>query len=232
MPKSKKDGVTLDLTSLKSKKFKAHLAMRATGISEKSKLIKKAAVAQKLPQRKDDAAAARVLGATFAYPMGGSYTDVAKFDKAHRSDLYMEANHTPAEDAYVGTPYEGVARGDRPAHSMLFYHHRNPRGELGGASSTGGSGVNKAWSAEKIRKMMEEKRFGDAMYQDMIDLMNTTYPNRGFYALALWRAALYAKRVGLIDGSGLEKIAGLLADFLPVAQMSEAFADRDVAVEE
>jgi len=231
MPKTNKSAVKLDLTSVKSKKFRAHLKMRANGISERSRLIKKGKVAQILTQRKQDAAAARVMGARFAYPMGGSYTDVAKFDAEHRGDLYMEANHTPAEDAYVGTPYAVVARGDRPAHSMLFYHHRNPRGELGGASSTGGSGVNKGWSAEKIRNLMMDGKFGEAMYQDMVDLMNTTYPNRGFYALALWRAALYAKRVGLLDEAGLENIAGLLGGFLPSEHVSEAFSDRDVAVE-
>jgi hypothetical protein len=38
-----------------------------------------------------------------------------------------------------------------PAVSMQFYNHRNPRGRLGGASSTGGSGVQKDWASEVIK---------------------------------------------------------------------------------
>jgi hypothetical protein len=192
------------------------------------------AARQDLLTRARQSAAAKDKGAEFQYPMGGSYNDVVKFNKNHRDSCWMEANHTPAMDAYVGTPYADVTtEGNRPAHAMLFYHHRAIRGQLGGASSTGGSGINKEWSAGKIRELMKDGKFGEAMLQDMNDLTNTTFPNFGFYALALLRAAVYAKRGGLIESDeSFKKIVDFLGQYLRAEQVSEACQDVEVATEE
>lgn len=230
MPKHK-----YDLTSVGTKKLKAHYGMRGSAIGAKTKHMKHAkqmdASKKKiLSQLALEAAAACERNARFPYSMGGSYREVVTFNAEHRSACYMEANHTPAEDSYVDTPYADLPRNDRPAHAMMYYHHRSPRGALGGASSTGGSGVNKPWSAEKIRDLMKAGKFGEAMYQDIIDLTNTTHPNQGYYALALLRAAFYAKRINLMDEAALNKIATLLSAYLPVEVIAEAVQDREIAI--
>lgn len=225
----------VDLSSLGSVKFQAHLKMRVEGITKRHKIQRvdaRGKALDKLAERLAEAQEGKAPGQRFPYPIGGSYQLVASFNSQHRDVCYMEANHTPAVDAYVDSPFEALVNYDqKPAHAMMFYHHRKPKGvPAGGASSTGGSGVNKAWSAEKIRNLMIKGDFGEAMYWDMVDLTNTTYPNRGYYALSLLRAAYYARRIGLLDDAGLSKITVLLGDYLPAEQISQAAQDSEVAV--
>ena len=94
-----------------------------------------------------------------------------------------------------------------PAISMLFYHHRNPSSKsaevskglggpaflLGGASSTGGSGVHKGW-AEMLSPFMKSGEFYKAMALDIKDLLNTVHPNYEIYQKACLEAAYYARK--------------------------------------
>ncbi|MFX8770525.1 hypothetical protein ABTM91_20175, partial [Acinetobacter baumannii] len=85
-----------------------------------------------LLQRQAVANQARVKGTRFPFAFGGSYDIVAAANKKVRDDIYMESNHSPPCDAYTGTDYAAHSYGSRPAHAMLFYHHRAPRGRIGG----------------------------------------------------------------------------------------------------
>ena len=146
-----------------------------------------------------------------------------------RSAVYLEANHSPPINSYVGTPYAGLmSDGAKPAHAMLFYHHRAPRGSTGGLTSTGGSSFNKPW-AEKLRVYMHAGQYGEAMYWDFNDILATTTPNRGYYALALHRCALYARHLGLIDETGLQRITTLYGQHLTGDAFNIAFTDADEA---
>lgn len=166
-----------------------------------SKTFKKSAVLSKALQREIRIAAARKgrnVGEVFAYPHGGSHTKTREYNSEVRSMIYLESNHSPPEASYRGSPWESLSSGERPAHSMYFYHHRSPSGSVGGASSTGGSGVQPGWTNDTLNKHMRAGNFYLAMKLDFIDVLNTTAPNRQFYALALYRTACYARLRGLI----------------------------------
>ena len=142
------------------------------------------------------------LGSTAFTSVGGRHGDV----KAYSKQFEIESNHTPPKDVYVGSPYSGIAEDDMPAISMLFYHHRNPSSKsanlskefggpgflLGGASSTGGSGINKDW-AELLSPSMKAGEFYKAMALDIKDLLNTVHPNYAIYQNACLAAAYYAR---------------------------------------
>lgn len=182
-----------------------------------------------LEKRRIAAALARQATATFDYPFGFSYEVVARQNAEVRELVYLEANHSPPNDAYFGTPYaDTTAYATRPAHAMLFYHHRSPRGSVGGLTSTGGSSFNKPW-AEQLRALMVQGKFAEAMALDFNDVLGTTTPNRGFYALALHRAALYARSVDLIDDAGLEHVTRVYGHLLLGTALGEAVTDADEA---
>ena len=150
-------------------------------------------------------------GASNPQPTGGPHKDVQKVSEQYK----WESNHTPPKDAYKDTPYEWVNEFDMPAVSMHFYNHRNARGRLGGASSTGGSGVQKDW-AETLRGYMKNKEFYKAMALDAIDILNTTHPNREYYQAALVKAADYARDAGLIDQDGHLIVIGVIMGQLTI----------------
>jgi hypothetical protein len=122
---------------------------------------------------------------------GGRHGDVKQFSLK----FSRESNHVPPQEAYRGhnNPYATVPVDDMPAVSMNFYNHRNPRGQLGGASSTGGSGVNKGW-VDLLLKHMLQANFYKAFALDALDVMNTTHPNNLYYIFALRDAALWAQQ--------------------------------------
>jgi hypothetical protein len=208
--------------------FKTHLRQRNDAVIEARKAAFAVQLANDLAARKAAASAARLTGATLAYPFGGSYDIVAAGNKQVRSDAYLEANHSPPCDAYTGTPYASSSYGSRPAHAMLFYHHRAPRGSTGGLTSTGGSSFNKPW-AEILREHMLRGDFARAMYLDFNDILATTTPNRGYYALALHRSALYARYAGFIDETGLQLVTTLYGHLLTGDAFGMAFTDADEA---
>lgn len=145
----------------------------------------------------------RTPGSTAFKSVGGRHGSV----KAYSKQFEAESNHTPPKDVYKGSPYSLIVEDDMPAMSMLFYHHRNPSSKsatvskeldgpsflLGGASSTGGSGVNKGWGAELSVYMMNGE-FYKAMAQDIKDILNTVHPNYALYQEALGQAAMYARK--------------------------------------
>lgn len=166
-----------------------------------ARTFKKKAVVTKALEREMRIAAAkkgRNPGDVFAYPHGGSHNKTREYNSAVRSMIYLESNHSPPEASYRGSPWESLSSGERPAHSMHYYHHRSPSGSVGGASSTGGSGVQPGWTNDTLNKHMRDGNFYLAMKLDFIDVLNTTAPNRQFYALALYRTACYARLRGLI----------------------------------
>ena len=156
------------------------------------------AALKEMERRKAQAKQAREIGATFDYPLGGAHGWVTAENRLLRQNLYLESNHSPPEASYRGSPWENWPSGQRPAHAMLYYHHRSPRGSVGGASSTGGSGVQSGWTGDLLNGYMRAGEFYKAMRADFIDVLNTTAPNRGYYALSLYKAAQYAHRVGLL----------------------------------
>ena len=100
--------------------FKSHLRLRHKAIiggRPMNPLV--AVIKMDLAARKTVAADARQSGAVLEYPFGGSYDLVAAADKVVRSSVYLEANHSPPIDSYVGTPYAGLlSDGAKPAHAM------------------------------------------------------------------------------------------------------------------
>lgn len=228
------------------KDFKAHLTLRHNTAIQKRKSAKneiKEAIEKRLKDnpallaelkdlalRNEQAKVAREAGRVFPFPFGGSYAMVAAANAQVRADLYMEANHSPPNDSYVGTKYQGLFDyASRPAHAMLFYHHRAPRGSTGGLTSTGGSSFNKPW-AEKLREHMLAGDYATAMMLDFRDILATTAPNFGYYALALHRTALFARNVGLINDAGLNKIATVYGQYLNGDAFALAFVDSDESV--
>jgi hypothetical protein len=219
---------------------KAHFNRRATEATTNFKRrraatvkkIAKTAAAAALKERADEARDAREVGTRFLLPYGGAHTWVTAANKEVRDLLYLESNHSPPNDSYKGSKYDALSIGQRPAHAMLFYHHRAPRGRLNGASSTGGSGVNKGWGSE-LNALMKQGKFGEAMKRDFRDVLNTTHPNTSYYALALYRAALYARNTTFAFGDGTsgtlitdEEFAEIVA-ILPIdpTQVAEAVTD-------
>lgn len=135
-----------------------------------------------------EAEAARKSGVKNPKPYGGSHRNV----RLNSCQFLLESNHTPPKDVYKSSPYSSIDEQDMPAILMHFYHHRHPRGDVGGASSTGGSGVMKAWDS-RLDGFMQAGEFYKAMKQDFIDVMNTSHPNSDYYKEALGKAAEYAR---------------------------------------
>ena len=137
--------------------------------------------------------------------VGGLHRDV----KQQSQQGVWESNHIPPNASYYNTPYATIPEDERPAVSMRFYNHRNARGMLGGASSTGGSGVHSAWAAG-LQKYMAAGQFYVAMAIDVMDVMNTTAPNRTYYKDGLIAAAQAAYAKKLMDENGLAIVLGVI----------------------
>ena len=210
--------------------FKAHQVQKARKSKElllgKKKSVK---VGDEKGVRILEARLARRVGEKFKYPYGGAHSMVTKLNSDVRAALYLESNHSPPEASYRNSPWEHISSGDRPAHSMLFYHHRSPSGSVGGASSTGGSGVQPGWTNDNLNQHMVSGNFHLAMKQDFTDLMNTTAPNRGFYAVSLYRTALYALEKGFLrNQSEFEEVVAQLAAEMDGDGVVEAASSADV----
>ena len=141
-----------------------------------------------LIQAKLEAEAAIKIGVKNPKPYGGPHLKV----KLNSCQFLLESNHTPPKDVYKDTYYDSIHEDNMPAVLMHFYHHRHPRGDVGGASSTGGSGVIKPWDA-KLTVYMKNGEFYKAMIQDAIDVMNTSAPNYAYYRESLYHAVMYAR---------------------------------------
>jgi hypothetical protein len=68
------------------------------------------------------------------------------------------------------------------------------------------------------------------MAMDFRDVLNTTAPNRGYYAPVLHRTATYAWNIGLIDDeAGMYKILAVISEYIKGEAYNEAFADAEEA---
>lgn len=211
--------------------FKADMTQKAN--RRKMRLLSAKASVDAKQKRIELARQSRVQGARADYPFGGAHSMVQAWNKAVRSHIYLESNHSPPEASYRGSPWADVPSGERPAHSMVYYHHRSPSGSVGGASSTGGSGVQPGWTNDILNEHMRAGNFHLAMKQDFIDLLNTTAPNRGFYALALYRTAVYARLRGFIQSDAqLEDVISVLGHLLVAEDLQEATATAEAMLAE
>src|SRR5262249_9750691 len=117
---------------------------------------------------------------------------------------------TPPQDVYKNTPFSNIPADNLPAMKMHYYHHRNPQGGIGGASSTGGNVVRPEFNQVTHQPL----RNGDlykAVIKDAKDISNTTAPNRDFYVPSLTQSAYAARQQGLIrnDQELLEVLTSL-----------------------
>lgn len=188
-------------------------------------------VTRKYARAKAQASYFRQDGKRHPLPMGRDHSFVQNCNRTISSDLLVESNHSPPNDCYKSSQWEKKTVGERPAHTMLFYHHRNPKSGLGGASSTGGSGVNKE-HAKQLREHMTAGRFADAMAMDFKDILNTSHPNRAFYALALYRCALYARQADFIStDADLKTVTALLDSVISPEDVREVDTEFAIAFE-
>lgn len=127
------------------------------------------------------------------YAQGGPHGTT----RAHSKRGEQESNHTPPQATYRGTPFEHLHPDNMPAISMAYSDHRNKKGGIGAATSTGSSHESKG-HRDEVQRLMTQGQFADAMILDHNDIKNTTAPNRGAYVPALAAATVYAKDQGLI----------------------------------
>jgi hypothetical protein len=162
-----------------------------------------------------------------------------------RKITIFESNHTPPSVTYRDTKYTKLAYPARPAISMLYYNHRHRVMEVdttmrngkirrikmavpGSTTSTGDSGFNREW-AHMLTSHMAAGHFYLAMATDFKDILATTSPNRGFYALSLYRAALYARYLRLIENdTELHATVCFVVPLLISQEVSTAAADLEM----
>jgi hypothetical protein len=228
-PPAKAGPLPLVAPRFKSTRIKQLNLLRAQESARRSaRLEAERARLRKICADADVAKDARTPGKEFPYAYGGAHDDVVAHNAARRALINLESNHSPPNASYHGTVFDDpqhekyIPIGKRPAHAMLYYHHRSPRGRLGGASSTGGSGVNQPWAAT-LADLVQEGKFAEAMLRDFNDILNTTAPNRSYYATALRDCLLYAKTAGLFAGQqdAYEKLEQLVQSAMTVRQIAE-----------
>jgi hypothetical protein len=96
-----------------------------------------------------------------------------------------------------------------PAISMAYSDHRNKKGGIGAATSTGSSHESNGHRAE-VQRLMTQGQLADAMILDHNDIKNTTAPNRGAYVPALAASTVYVRDQGLITADDATRVLDAL----------------------